>query len=349
MTLISLEPDTLSNTLPTPEELQKEIPLSRAQAAFIQHAKESVEAILNGWDRRRLLIAGPCSIHDLASAREYGRRFRQLSERVADQFLLIMRTYFEKPRTIIGWKGMLYDPDLDGSYNLAKGIRQTRKLLLDLTEMGVPVGCELLEINTSHYYTDFLTWGCVGARTCSSPPHRQLAASLNLPIGFKNSIDGNVDQAIHGILSAANPHVYLGLSLAGQMVRVQTEGNPLCHMVLRGGIKGPNYHPEILSMAVEKCQEAKIIDRVIIDCSHDNCGKDPLRQKHVFKTIIDQILEGFDPHIAGIMLESHLHGGAQEISFPLRYGVSITDPCLDWETTESSVLEAHSQLQNAGY
>lgn len=344
MTLASMEPATAEASLPTPEEVAKKIPFTAQHADFILRSRDIVEAILNGWDTRRLLIVGPCSIHDIDSTLEYASRFSKLSQRVSDQFFMIMRTYFEKPRTILGWKGMLYDPDLDGSYNLAKGIHQTRKLLTQLTEMKVPVGCELLEINTAHYYYDFLTWGCIGARTCASPPHRQLAASLSLPVGFKNSIDGNMDQPIQGILAAAAPHVYLGLSQAGQLVRVQAEGNSLCHIVLRGGNAGPNYHPSALNLAVHKCRKAKVRDRLLVDCSHDNCGKQPLQQIPAFESLTQQILEG-NSHIVGMMLESHLESGSQEISFPLLHGVSITDPCLDWETTEELVLSAHERLQ----
>lgn len=344
MLVVSAEPSILEHTLPTPEELHKEIPFTESQEAFVLRSRECVEAILNGWDSRRLLIVGPCSIHDLDSARAYARRLRALADHVSDQFFLIMRTYFEKPRTIIGWKGLLYDPDLDGSHNLVKGIRQTRQLLSELTDMHIPVGCELLEITTSHYYSDFLTWGCVGARTSSSPPHRQFAASLSFPIGFKNTVDGNVDQPIHGILAAAAPHVYLGLSPTGQIVRVQAEGNSLCHVVLRGGVAGPNYYPEAIEYAIQKCRKAKVRDKVVIDCSHDNCGKKPHNQVKVFESVVQQTLEG-NTSIAGMMLESHLEGGSQEISFPLRYGVSITDPCIDWNTTERIILEAHERFK----
>lgn len=346
MTLVSLEPETLESALPIPEEIQREIPLLQARASFVQQSRETIEAILSGWDSRLLLITGPCSIHDPEAALEYGRRLRQLAERVSDRFFVIMRTYFEKPRSIIGWKGMLYDPAMDGSYQLANGIRLTRKLLAELTDMGVPTGSELLEINTLHYYADFLSWGCVGARTCSSPPHRQMVSSLNLPTGFKNSTDGNIDNAVHGILAAGAQHVYMGLSPAGHMIRIQAEGNPLCHVVLRGGIQGPNYHPDMIQEAVKKCQKAKICSRLVIDCSHDNCGKNPEQQGQAFLSGIQQVLSG-NAHIAGMMLESHLLGGAQEITFPLRYGVSITDPCLDWQATERLVMQAYSNLSRS--
>ncbi len=346
MTLVSLEPDTLESALPVPEEIQQEIPLTSTHASFVRSSRDAIEAILNGWDTRLLLITGPCSIHDPDAALEYGRRLSKLADHVSDRFLVVMRTYIEKPRSILGWKGMLYDPAIDGTHQLVKGIRLTRKLLADLADLRIPTGCELLEINTAHYYTDLLSWGCVGARTSSSPLHRQMASNLNLPMGFKNSTDGNIDTAIHGILSAESPHVYMGLSPSGQMVRVQSEGNPLCHVVLRGSLQGPNYHPQAVQMAIQKCRQAQVCSKLMIDCSHDNCGKNPEQQERVFLSVVQQILDG-NTHIAGMMLESHLNSGSQEIAFPLRYGVSITDPCMDWQTTERLVLQAHSQLRQS--
>jgi 3-deoxy-7-phosphoheptulonate synthase len=344
MTAATFDPRVLGSELPTPAELLKEIPLDYSHASFVLHCREAVEAILNGWDTRRLLIVGPCSIHDHASAIEYARRLKCVSEQVADQFFIIMRAYLEKPRTIIGWKGLLYDPDIDGSYNLSKGIRLARQLLAELTTMQIPLACELLEINTVYYYADFLTWGCVGARTCASPPHRQLAAALPLPIGFKNSMDGNTDHPIHGILAAAASHVFLGLSNGGQLARIQADGNPFCHLVLRGGIGGPNYDPEAIKETLEKCRLSGVREKLMVDCSHDNCRKNARNQINVFEAAIDQILEG-NVGIVGLMLESHLYGGSQEISFPLRFGISITDPCLDWETTERLILEATTRLR----
>lgn len=345
MTVVLLEPEVLQATLPTPSKLRKEIPLTDSHANFILNARESIEAILNGWDSKRLLIVGPCSIHDHKAARDYALRFKKLSEQVGDHFFMVMRTYFEKPRTNIGWKGLIYDPDLDGSHNLAKGVRLTRQLLADLAEMGIPTGCELLEINTSHYYSDFISWGCVGARTSASPPHRQLAATLPLPIGFKNSTDGNIDHPINGVLSANTPHVYLGMSPCGQMHRVQADGNSLCHIVLRGSISGPNYVKNSIQETVQRCRQAKIRDKLVIDCSHDNSGREPLQQVPVFESLVQQLVEGND-HIVGMMLESNLKGGNQAISSTLEYGVSITDPCLDWETTEKLILKSAEVLQS---
>ncbi len=344
MTLVPLTPEDFETVLPSPEELYGEIPLSEAQTSFIKESRATIQAILDGLDSRKLLIVGPCSIHDVEAACDYATQFRELAEEVSEEFFMVMRTYFEKPRTIIGWKGLLYDPDLDGTHNLAKGVRLSRQLLSELADMRVPTACELLEITTTHYLSDLLSWGCIGARTSSSPPHRQLAASLDLPIGFKNTTDGNIDNAVHGIVSAATPHVYLGLSTSGKMTRVQSEGNQLCHMVLRGGHNGTNYDPKSVMDAVERCEQAGIRDKLIIDCSHDNCEKRHLKQVSAFQMVIDQIAEG-NQSIIGLMLESHLHGGAQPISENLKYGVSITDPCLDWQTTRQVILHAATKLR----
>lgn len=347
MTLVSLTPENdniWDSILPTPKELQEEIPLTDVHASFIKRSRATIQAILDGLDNRKLLIVGPCSIHDIEAARDYATQFRELAAEVSEQFFMVMRAYFEKPRTITGWKGLLYDPDLDGSHNLAKGMRLTRRLLAELAEMQVPTASELLEITTSHYYSDHLSWGCIGARTSSSPPHRQLAASLNLPIGFKNTTDGCIDNAIHGILSASTPHVFLGFSPSGKMTRVQSEGNDLCHIVLRGGYHGPNYDPKSVMETVQRCQQAGIRDKLLIDCSHDNCEKRHLKQVSAFQMVIDQIAEG-NQSIVGLMLESHLLGGSQPISTNLRYGVSITDPCLDWQTTKQVILQAAFKLQ----
>jgi 3-deoxy-7-phosphoheptulonate synthase len=345
MTLVSLTPEDFESILPIPREFQEEIPLTEECRNFIKGTRLSIQNILDGLDNRKLLIVGPCSIHDISAARDYAFRFRELAEEVSEEFLMIMRTYFEKPRTITGWKGLLNDPDLDGTHKLAKGIRLTRSLLADLAEMRVPAASELLEITTTHYYCDFLSWGCIGARTSSSPPHRQLAASLDLPIGFKNSTDGCIDNAVHGILSAETPHVFLGFSPDGKMKRIQSKGNKLCHMVLRGGYNGPNYDPKAVMKTAERCQQAGIRDKILIDCSHDNCEKRHLKQVSAFQSVIDQIAEGTQT-IVGLMLESHLYGGSQPISNNMRYGVSITDPCLDWETTRQMILKAASRIQS---
>ncbi len=345
MVVINFSPEYLQEKLLHPEQLIKKIPLDVDQADFIEKTRQEIVAILSGWDNRKLLIVGPCSIHDIESALEYARRLKALSEHVSDRFLIVMRTYVEKPRTIVGWKGMLYDPEADGSYQIARGLRLTRVLLRELAMMEVPAASELLELNTAPYYVDLLSWGCIGARTSSSPPHRQLAASLSLPVGFKNSCDGHIDSAIHALISAQTPHVFLGLSPSGQMARLAAKGNSNCHLVLRGGYSGPNYYAKNIRESVERCQQAGVIDKLLIDCSHDNCEKRPLKQVSTFQKVMHQIVEG-NPHIMGLMLESHLEGGSQPITSNLHYGVSITDPCLDWATTEKLILQAYSKLDN---
>ncbi len=343
MTLLTIERDELTAPLITPEQLQEEIPLTNEQLKFILNSRQEIEAILDRKDPRILLIVGPCSIHDMEAAYEYGLLFKRLSDLVSNRFLMIMRTYFEKPRTTIGWKGMLYDPDLDGSYEMQKGVRLTRKLASDLTNMKIPLGSEILEMTTSHYYTDYLSWGCIGARTSASPPHRQMASSLEMPIGFKNTVDGNIDTPIQGIISANSPHVFLGVGQNGQLSRIDTAGNPYCHIILRGSENGPNYAPQNIASTLMKCQKSRVRDSLVIDCSHDNSTKIAANQVPVFESIIDQIESG-NRQIVGAMLESYICEGSQLISDDLEYGVSITDPCLDWKTTERVILSAYKRL-----
>lgn len=339
MTSLFLHTENATDKLPTPKEIRDEFALSNENKSFIEQSRSTIRKILLGHDDRKLLIVGPCSIHDIGAAREYALEFQEVAKEVASHFFMVMRTYFEKPRTVLGWKGLLYDPDLDGSYDLAKGVRLTRQLLSELCDLQVPAASEFLEITTAHYFADLLSWGCIGARTCSSPPHRQLAASLNLPIGFKNTTDGSIENAVNGILSASTSHVFLGLDMAGEMVRIWAPGNPSCHIVLRGGESGPNYDAHSVMQAASACRVAGICNRVVIDCSHDNCDKRHLKQVNVFQSIVNRIAEG-DQTIAGLMLESNLRGGSQVISPNLRYGVSITDPCLDWPTTRAIILES---------
>lgn len=330
--------------LPSPEEVLEEIPCTDLHTTFIDQSRRSIEAILRGKDSRKLFVIGPCSIHDLQGALEYAEHFRELSDKVSDKIFLVMRTYFEKPRSVIGWKGLLYDPNFDGSCDFTKGIRLSRTLLSQLTEMGVPVGCELLELMSSYYYADFLSWGCIGARTSTSPPHRQLAASLPFPIGFKNTIDGSIENAVCATISAGAAQNFLGLSLQGSITKIRSSGNPNCHIVLRGGSKGPNYHPLAVNEAIQKCRDASVHDGILVDCSHDNCGKEHFAQKIAFQSVVDQIIAG-NNKIIGLMLESNLYEGAQPISPKMNYGISITDPCLDWSTTRDLILKAYANFR----
>ena len=332
--------EEITTNLPTPEELYVDIPQTRSQFDFVMQSRKTIEAILNGVDKRLMLIVGPCSVHDPKSLLDYADSFKKLAEEVKDRFFLVLRTYFEKPRTTIGWKGYLLDPHLDGSYDMAKGVREVRQLLSDITDREIPVGSEILEMLTFPYYSDYLSWGCIGARTSSSPPHRQLAATLPFPVGFKNSVDGNLDSAIQGVISANSSHLYLGMGIQGQMVRLYGEGNPSSHVVLRGSEHRPNYHPKDIAEATEKCYHSEVCHKVMVDCSHDNCFKDYEQQIPAFKSVIEQ--SKTNPDIAGAMLESHLFAGNQPLSPNLKYGVSITDPCLDWPTTRQLILEALS-------
>lgn len=334
MTVLALSKEDI--TIPTPLELSLDFPRNKRAGVFVENARETIRGILQGVDPRLLMIVGPCSIHDEESTLEYAEKFRDLAEEVSDDYFLVMRAYFEKPRTTKGWKGLLYDPHLDGSYDMVTGLRLTRKLLVTLTEMEIPLGSELLEINTAPYISDLLSWGCIGARTVTSQPHRQLASSLNFPIGFKNTTDGNMGNAINGILSASVPHHFLGMDEKGQLTQVHSKGNADCHIVLRGGEKKPNFDEAAIQEAKERCIRAKISHKIIVDCSHDNCKKNHEVQKQVFKSVLSQASKRSSP-IRGLMLESHLYEGSQKISPHLKYGVSITDPCLDWKTTKNLI------------
>jgi len=326
----------ITTRLPTPEELFLDIPQTRRQFDFVMKSREKAEAILQGADQRLMLIIGPCSVHDPRALIEYAEKFKELAEEVQERFYLVLRAYFEKPRTTVGWKGFLLDPDLDGSYDIERGVREVRQLLSDLTDLGVPIGSEILELLTFPYYSDYLAWGCIGARTSSSPPHRQLAAGLPFPMGFKNSLDGNLETAIQGVIAANNPHSYLAMGIQGQLTKMYGEGNRSAHVVLRGSEHRPNYHPKDIEQVTDKCKAAGVCHRVLIDCSHGNCFKNYLDQIPAFRSVLDQSIR--NPHIAGAMLESHLFAGNQSISSNLKYGVSITDPCLDWPTTRDLIL-----------
>lgn len=324
----------------SPLEIAKEIPFNLEHQKSILQWRHEVEKILLGADNRLLVIVGPCSIHNSALTLEYGQKLKRLAEKLSSRLFIIMRTYFEKPRTITGWKGFLHDPNLDGSYECHKGIRKTRSLLVDLTEMGIPCASELLELTTTPYYADFLTWGCIGARTASSQPHRHLASAMSFPVGFKNSIDGNIDHSIHGIIAASMAQTFLGIGATGHVKRIQSEGNPYCHLVLRGSHYGSNYDKIHLQEATLACLHAGIGSSIIVDCAHDNANKDPLKQITIFK----EVLSTTRPLIKGLMLESNLYKGRQKLTSALKYGVSVTDPCLDWASTEKLLLWAYATL-----
>lgn len=335
--------------LPSPRELRNQFPISSQQEAFVQKTRTSIHDILSGRSQRQLLIVGPCSIHDVEEAKEFARRLRQLATQIGDQFLVVMRAYLEKPRTTLGWKGLLYDPLLDGSADLKSGLEISRRLLLDLADLKVPVGTEFLDPITPHYLGDLISWGCVGARTAASPIHRQMASSLSIPIGFKNAVDGDCDIAIHGALSANSAHSYIGLTEDGRVAQLHSRGNAYCHVVMRGGENGPNYDAHSLAQVKRRLESHRLLGRLLIDCSHDNSGKDHRRQPMIFRSVIEQILAG-GSQIAGLLLESYLLAGNQSppgTKTPLRYGVSLTDSCLDWKSTEQLLLWAYERLTAA--
>lgn len=331
--------------LPTPQEIQEELPHTEEITDSIFQSRTAVTHILKRNDRRLMVICGPCSIDNLDSALEYAQRFKALQERVGDKFYLVMRAYFEKPRTTVGWKGMLYDPDLDQSFNIEKGLRMARQLLIKLAEMNIPAATEFLEPIIPQYIADLITWASIGARTSESQTHRQLASGLSMPIGFKNSTDGSITVAVDAVKTASASHSFLGVINDGRTGVFSTTGNPLCHVVLRGGAQGPNYTSENIAFTRELMRRKNVpTPAVVIDCSHANSGKKPENQPKVFMDVINQINHG-ETAIAGVMLESYLHQGNQSITPDRKAGLSLTDACLGWDETEKTILEAYSSLK----
>lgn len=331
--------------LPTPVELSEEIPKSEQARAFVAESREAIHRIIFGDDRRLLVILGPCSIHDLEAGRDYAQRLRELARRVDDRMLLVMRVYFEKPRTTVGWKGLIMDPNLDGTSDIPEGLRQARRFLREVVELGVPTATELLDPITPQYIADLICWSAIGARTTESQTHRQMASGLSMPLGFKNSTDGTLTAAINAIRAASQSQTFLGIDNQGRANALTTNGNPNCHIVLRGGEAGPNYGPEEVRAAAEQLGKAGLFPAVMIDCNHANSNKDPARQPGIFQETIRQSLD--NPAIIGTMAESNLHHGNQPFPQPreaLQYGVSITDGCIDWPTTETMILEGYDAL-----
>lgn len=324
-----------SEPLPEPRLLRAELPAGETEAAFITAARAATRAILRGEDDRLLVIVGPCSVHEPASALEYAARLRALADQLAGELLLVMRVYFEKPRTRMGWKGLIYDPGLDGLGDIGEGLRQARHLLLECASLGVPAASEILDLVTPQYYAELLTWGAIGARTVESPLHRQMASALSAPVGFKNATHGSVSAAIDAIHVAAQAHRFPTISLEGKATVITTTGNPDGHLVLRGASDGPNFDAASVRVAALALQAADLPARLVIDCSHGNSNKDHARQSIVAADIAQQLASGSE-RICGVMLESHLIEGRQDIvkgRSGLRYGQSVTDACIGWETT----------------
>lgn len=319
--------------LPTPRQIKTELPLTCPER--IAFWREEAINILEKRDPRLAIILGPCSIHDSESVLEYAHKLKSVKPEIEENFFPIMRLFFEKPRTRLGWKGMLYDPHLNGTDDIESGIRKARKLILQIAELGIPCATELLEPLVLPYFDDLIVWGLIGARTAASQPHRQLASGLSFPTGFKNDCRGDLDVAIAGILASQIKHSHIGIDGSGHVSKIKTKGNPYCHLVLRGSDKKPNYDAHSIEIAIESLQNQRIDPRIVIDCSHGNCGKEHTKQKLVFESVVNQART--NRAIRGIMLESHLLPGKQPLRDDptlLSYGVSITDPCLGWDETE---------------
>ncbi len=335
-----------NRALPSPAHLLAELPRTEAQSDLVTRAREDIHRVIFTDDRRFLFIVGPCSIHDPEAGREYARRLAGLAREVADRILVVMRVYFEKPRTTVGWKGLIMDPHLDGSNDIPSGLRAARRFLGDVLDLGLPTATELLDPITPQYIADLVCWSAIGARTAESQTHRQMASGLSMPIGFKNGTDGSVQTAVNAIRAAAQPQTFLGIDLAGAASVVVTRGNANGHVVLRGGGGRPNYAPEDIASTERLLAAAGLPRSILVDCSHDNSAKQPERQPEVLRALLAQVAAG-NRSIMGAMVESNLAAGSQPFPQPrdrLRPGVSITDGCIDWATTEALLRETHAAL-----
>ncbi len=322
-----------------PIELIHRYALDKDSAHLVSSTRKIIKDIIYGLDGRLIVIIGPCSIHEPKAALEYARRLCVLKRKLAQDLLIVMRVYFEKPRTTVGWKGLIYDPDLDESFDMDKGLNIARRLLRDITSLGMPTAMEYLDLITPQYFSDLITWGAIGARTTESQTHRELASGLSCPVGFKNGTSGNINIAIDAVISAAYPHMFWSISKKGRLKRYQTLGNKNCHIILRGGTK-TNYHKEDITLTCQKLKEATLPERLMIDCSHGNSQKEFKNQLHVADDIIAQLKVGSNK-ILGVMIESHLKEGRQDIApiDKLEYGKSITDSCLGWQDSEILLIE----------
>ena len=323
-----------------PVILMDQLPTSQEVAGLVAESREQAEAILKGEDDRLLVVVGPCSIHDPKAALEYAALVKEMAETVKEDLFLVMRVYFEKPRTTVGWKGLINDPGMDNTFNINRGLHVARKLLLDLAELGVPAGNEFLDTITPQYYADLVSWGAIGARTTESQVHRELASGLSMPVGFKNGTGGNIQIAIDAIKAAHEAHRFLSVTKSGDTAIVETTGNDCCHVILRGGARGPNYDADSVRDTRKLLESAGLRSQMMLDCSHANSEKDFHRQPKVCAEIGAQVAGG-DTSIAAVMIESHLKEGNQKVSDPkdLEYGVSITDGCVSWDTTVGMLEE----------
>jgi 3-deoxy-7-phosphoheptulonate synthase len=334
-----------SHVLLTPHEVKAKVPLTKTAEQTILKFRQEIEQILDFQDTRKFIVVGPCSIHDPKAAIEYAEKLKALADKVKDKLILIMRVYFEKPRTTVGWKGLINDPDMDDSFHVERGILIARSLLIQLSEIGLPTATEALDPIIPQYISELVCWSAIGARTTESQTHREMASGLSMPVGFKNGTDGNIQVALNALKSAKTPHSFLGINQKGQVSVFETRGNAYGHIILRGGNQ-PNFDPENVKNAEKELKAANLPPRIVIDCSHGNTNKDYKLQPVVFENVIQQIIDG-NTSILGLMLESNLYEGNQPITDKredLKYGVSVTDKCINWEETERIILEAHSKL-----
>ena len=338
--VVSVEP------LVSPNVIREESPITEAAADTVATARQGVADILAGDDDRLIAVVGPCSIHDEKAAMEYAQRLADLSAELADRLLVVMRVYFEKPRTTIGWKGLINDPYMDGTFDIVTGLRRARALLVSVNAMGLPAGTEMLDPISPQYTADLVAWASIGARTTESQTHREMASGLSMPIGYKNGTDGNIQTAVDAMVAARSPHSFLGIDLDGATCIINTRGNALGHLILRGGKTGPNYSAEHLEVAADMMIKAGLPPCIMVDCSHANSIKDHRKQEQVVRHTLEQVAAG-NRNIVGVMIESNLHEGNQPIAknpAQLRYGVSVTDACIGWEKTEELLRHAHKVL-----
>ncbi len=336
------------DVLMTPAEIKRRLPITPKAEAFVRQSRHTLQRIIDREDPRLFVVVGPCSIHDLKAARDYAQRLKQLAEQVSDTLFIIMRVYFEKPRTSVGWKGFVNDPYMDDSFRIEDGLQMARGLLLELAEMGLPAGTEALDPISPQYLSDLITWYAIGARTTESQTHREMASGLSAPVGFKNNTDGSLDVAINAMLAACRPHNFLGINADGQCAVIRTKGNRYGHVVLRGGGGKPNYDSVTVTLCEQALAAKKLSTNLVVDCSHANSDKNPALQPLVLHDCVNQIREG-NQSLIGFMLESHINFGSQSIPkdlSQLQYGVSVTDGCIDWVTTEKSFLEASEKLRD---
>lgn len=331
-----------------PRELKSKLPLSDQARDTVANGRDAVRNILDRKDHRLFVVIGPCSIHDLKAAHEYAERLKALSEKVSDTLLLVLRVYFEKPRTTVGWKGLINDPYMNDTFKIEDGLHIARQLLLDVAEMGLPSATEALDPITPQYLQDLITWSAIGARTTESQTHREMSSGLSSPVGFKNGTDGSLEVAVNAMLSVQHPHRFLGIDNEGRVALTTTAGNQYGHVVLRGGGGKPNYDSVSVALAEQELSKAGVSTNIMVDCSHANSNKDPNLQPLVMENITNQILEG-NQSIVGVMVESHLKEGNQKLTADpadLEYGVSITDGCISWETTEKALLSMADKLRD---